>query len=66
MAERTRMKPRAKGGTEPVRGCWSKVRYGTPDEAQATARDMRAEKRVPVGIYKCRSCGGYHVTTRTQ
>lgn len=47
---------------DPERACYGKHRYGDAKEARKVANRCEAERGVPLRVYPCTACGGFHLT----
>lgn len=47
-----------------IRGCLSKVRYDNMGEVADVMSIIWEERKQSLNFYKCKHCGGYHLTSR--
>ena len=49
-----------------IRGCLSKVRYDNMGEVADVMSIIWEERKKSLNFYKCKHCGGYHLTSQKQ
>tara|TARA_B100001939_G_scaffold328294_1_gene323514 strand:- start:10906 stop:11163 length:258 start_codon:yes stop_codon:yes gene_type:complete len=47
-----------------IRGCLSKVRYDNMGEVADVMSIIWEERKQSLNFYKCKHCGGYHLTSQ--